>query len=301
MLKPDYLKAGDRVRIVSPAGFAAEEKVLPAVKLLRDEGFEVILGDHVFTRHFRFAGSDEQRLADLQQAFDDPECKAVICSRGGYGSIRIAGKISFSRFRKYPKWLIGFSDITVLHACLQKEGYCSVHGAMPSSYMIDALPDQNFLELITLLKGDGSNNILPVHPLNRPGSASGKLTGGNLSMLYSLIGTPLESLTDGNILFIEDVSEYFYHLDRMMHSLKLSGKLKNLKALLVGDFTEMKENDPPFGQTTEEIILDVVSEYSYPVCFGFPAGHARINRPLMLGADYSLAVHENQASLSMIS
>jgi muramoyltetrapeptide carboxypeptidase len=166
--------------------------------------------------------------------------------------------------------------------------------------MNEALPDQNFLELMTLLKGGGSTNIFPVHPFNRPGSRRKADRWQPVPALQSHRYTH-GTANRRNILFIEDISEYFYHLDRMMQSLKLSGRLKNLKALLVGDFTEMKENDTPFGQTTEEIILDAVSEYSYPVCFGFPAGHARTNLPLMLGADYSLAVNENQASLSMIS
>lgn len=301
MLKPDYLKAGDRIRIVSPAGWVQEEKILPPVELLRQEGFEVLLGDHVFTRRFQFAGTDEQRLSDLQQALDDPQCNAIICSRGGYGSIRIAGNINFTGFYKHPKWLVGFSDITVLHACLQKEGYCSVHGAMPAFYLKEGRPTQSFLELISLLRGEGVPNLLPVHELNRTGSATGKLTGGNLSILYSLTGTPLEPGTGGRILFIEDISEYLYHLDRMMHSLKLSGKLENLEALVVGGFTEMKDNESPFGQSAEEIILNVVREYSYPVCFGFPAGHSDKNLPLILGADYSLVTGEDQASLRMIS
>lgn len=300
MLKPRYLKAGDRVRIVSPAGFVKEEKVLPAVELLRNEGFEVILGDHVFIRRFQFAGTDEQRLSDLQLALDDPVCKAVICSRGGYGTLRIAENINFNKFKEHPKWVVGFSDITVLHACLQKESFCSIHGAMPAFYLKEGQPSQNFSELINMLKAGNSGHILPAHNLNRTGSATGTLTGGNLSLLYSLIGTPFEPDMRDRILFIEDISEYLYHLDRMMYSLKLSGKLENLKALIVGDFTEMKDNDSPFGQSVEEIILNVVSEYSYPVCFGFPAGHSGINLPLMLGADYSLVMNKNQVSFSMI-
>jgi len=301
MLKPDYLKTGDRIRIVSPAGWVPEEKILPAVELLRQEGFEVLLGDHVFTRRFQFAGTDEQRLSDLQQALDDPRCKAIICSRGGYGSIRIAKNIDFTGFRKYSKWLTGFSDITVLHACLQKEGYCSVHGAMPAFYLKEGRPTQSYSELISLLKGEGTPNLLPPHERNRMGNATGKLTGGNLSILYSLTGTPLEPETDDRILFIEDTSEYLYHLDRMMYSLKSAGKLENLKALVVGGFTAMKDNESPFGQSVEEIIRNAVREYSYPVCFGFPAGHSDKNQPLMFGAGYSLIIDNHQATFRMIS
>lgn len=301
MIKPDYLKAGDRIRIVSPAGFIKEEKVMPGVDLLREQGFEVILGDHVFERQFQFAGTDRQRLADLQQAFDDPICKAVICSRGGYGAIRIAEKINFARFREHPRWLVGFSDITVLHAGLQKEGYCSIHGAMPGYYLKEGQPSQSFLELINVLKGRKTETTILPHEQNRPGNASGKLTGGNLSLLYCVMGTPLEPDTDGKILFIEDISEYLYNIDRMMQSLKFAGKLRNLCALVVGEFTETKDNESPFGQTVEQIITNAVSEYSYPVCFGLPSGHDDINLPLVLGADYSLLVNETQVSFGMIS
>lgn len=300
MFKPDFLKAGDRIRIVSPAGWVKEEKVLPAVELLRNEGFEVVLGDHVFSRHFQFAGADQERLSDIQLAFDDPQCKAVICSRGGYGSVRIAGDINFSFFRDHPKWLVGFSDITLLHARLQKEGFCSIHGAMPAFYLNDDQPSQSFSALMKVLKGDVPSNTLSPQQFNRHGSATGMLTGGNLSIVYSLIGTPMEQDTDGHILFIEDISEYLYHLDRMMHSLKFSGKLSKLKGLLVGGFTEVRDNESPFGQNVEEIVMQVAGEYNYPICFGFPAGHLDVNLPVVLGATYRLEVDEKQASFSMV-
>jgi len=300
MIKPHYLKAGDRIRIVSPAGFIKEEKVLPALDLLRQQGFEVIPGDHVFERQFQFAGTDKQRLADLQQAFDDPLCKAVICSRGGYGTVRIAGKINFSRFFEHPKWLVGFSDITVLHASLQKAGYCSIHGAMPGYYLKDGQPSRSFLELMNFLKRGKTGNVIPAHEQNRTGNAIGQLIGGNLSLLYCVMGTPLEPETDGKILFIEDTSEYLYNIDRMMQSLKLAGKLKNLSALVVGGFTETRDNESPFGQTVEEIILNTVEEYAYPVCFGLPSGHDDTNLPLVLGADYSLGMRGDQVSFRMI-
>jgi len=300
MLKPDQLKAGDRIRIVSPAGFIPEEKVLPAVDLLEQQGFEVILGDHVFTRRFQFAGTDEQRLSDLQRAFDDPQCKAVLCSRGGYGAIRIADKIDFTGFKKNPKWLVGFSDITILHTLLQKAGFCSVHGAMPAFYFKEGQPSRSFLELMNFLQNGKAETTLPAHGRNRSGNARGELTGGNLSLLYCVMGTPLEPDTRGKILFIEDISEYLYNIDRMMHSLKLAGKLKNLGALVVGGVTDTKDNDSPFGQSVEEIMLNVVSEYSYPVCFGLPSGHDEINLPLVLGAEYTLEMNENQVSFRMV-
>ncbi|MGD9556987.1 MAG: LD-carboxypeptidase [Mangrovibacterium sp.] len=290
MLKPEYLKAGSRIRIISPAGFIAEDKVSPAVELLQQEGFEVILGRHVFTRSFQFAGTDTQRLWDLQEAFDDPLCKAVICSRGGYGTIRFAGNIDFTGFRKHPKWLVGFSDITVLHSRLRAEGFCSIHGPMPAFYLSNGQPSQSFLELMNLLRGKATPIHLPPHPLNRTGSAKARLTGGNLSLLYSLMGTAYETRSKGNILFIEDVSEYLYSIDRMMQSLKLAGKLQEIGALAVGRFSELKDNEAPFGQTAEEIIAHAVKDFPFPTCFGIPSGHEQINLPLMLGAQYSLNV-----------
>lgn len=290
MLKPANLTEGSRIRIVSPAGKVKEEKVLPAVDLLRQQGFEVVLGKHVFDSHFQFAGTDEQRLSDLQQALDDPDCRAIVCSRGGYGAVRIAEKLDFTAFRNHPKWLVGFSDITLLHALFQQKGYCSIHGAMPAFYLKDGQPTESFTALMDILTGKNQQFDCPAHPLNRTGKATGQVTGGNLSIFYSLLGTPFEPDTQGKILFLEDLSEYLYHLDRIMHSLRLAGKLQNLNGLIIGGFTEMKDNDSPFGQTIEEIILNSVKEYKFPVCFDFPAGHTDRNLPLVFGAQYELCV-----------
>lgn len=290
MLKPDYLKKGDRIRVVSPAGKVEKDKILAGMNLFEQAGFEVILGDYVFDNHFQFAATDAKRLQDLQHALDDPECKAVICARGGYGSIRLVDQLDFSAFRRHPKWLVGFSDITILHALMQRESTCSMHGAMPGFYLKDNQPTESFKGLFQALTGESKLIEVPFHEFNRPGEVSGKLVGGNLSIIYSLMGTPLELVTDGNILFIEDLAEYLYHLDRIMHSLKLSGKLKNMKGLLVGGFTEMKDNDSPFGQSALEIIRDVVKAYDFPVCFNFPAGHIDRNLPLVFGAEYRLEV-----------
>lgn len=297
MISPDFLKEGDRIRIISPAGKVKEEKVLPGVALLRGEGFEVLTGAHVFSQHFQFAGTEEQRLSDFQQALDDPDCKAIICSRGGYGSVRIADKLDFTAFRRRPKWLVGFSDITLLHALFQKQGYCSIHGAMPAFYLKEGQPTESYIELLKVLKGEKRPTTVPANKLNRLGTAKGQLAGGNLSILYSLLGTPFEVQTEGKILFIEDLSEYLYHLDRMMHSLKFAGKLKGLQGLIVGGFTEMKDNDSPFGQTVEQIILNAVKEYTFPVCFDFPAGHLDRNLPLILEADYEMDITESRVTV----
>ncbi|WP_163715610.1 S66 peptidase family protein [Mangrovibacterium lignilyticum] len=288
MLQPSFLNPGDRIRIVSPAGKIKDEKVLPSVKSLEYEGFEVLIGKHMLASHFQFAGTDQERLQDLQEALDDPKCKAIICSRGGYGAIRIAGQLNFSRYRENPKWLVGFSDITVLHGLFQNQGFCSVHGPMPAYYKKKEHPTESYHQLIRLLRGEIPAYAFESHPLNRTGKAEGELCGGNLSIVYSLLGTNLEVNTEGKVLFIEDLSEYLYHLDRMMQSLKFSGKLKGLKALLVGSFTEMKDNDSPFGQSVEEIILEAVKDYNYPVYFNCPSGHIDENMPLVFGHNYSL-------------
>ncbi|WP_159521375.1 S66 peptidase family protein [Sunxiuqinia indica] len=298
MQKPDFLQSGDRIRIVSPSGKVQKDKIVPGINLLQKQGFEVLVAPHTFSNHFQFAAKDEERLNDLQLAFDDPDCKAIICARGGYGAIRIADKLNLSNFQKQPKWLVGFSDITVLHALFQKEGFCSIHGAMPAFFLKENQPSESFTELINVLKGKSSDVLVPPHEFNRNGNTSAQVIGGNLSIVYSLLGTPLEPQTDGKILFIEDLAEYLYHLDRIMHSLKLSGKLAKLRGLLVGGFTDMKNNDSPFGQTALEIIRDAVKDYNYPVCFDFPAGHIARNLPLVFGADYILTVTEEKAQLS---
>ncbi|SFE57859.1 S66 peptidase family protein [Sunxiuqinia elliptica] len=297
MQQANFLKTGDRIRIVSPAGKVPRQKIEAGVELLQKEGFDIRWGEHVFDSHFQFASTDEQRLKDLQEALDDPDCKAIICSRGGYGAIRLVDQLDFSNFRKHPKWLVGFSDITILHAKIQQEGFCSIHGAMPGFYLREEQPTESFAELVKVLRGQAEAISVPAHNFNREGKGQGLLVGGNLSILYSLLGTPLQANTKGDILFIEDLSEYLYHLDRIMHSLKLAGKLEYLHGLVVGGFTEMKDNDSPFGQTAYEIIQASVQDYDYPVCFDFPAGHIERNLPLILGANYTLAVGENEAKL----
>jgi len=294
MIIPDYLKQGDKVCLVSPSGGIQSVKINSACLLLEKEGFSVYIGENAFKQYFQFAGTDNQRLKDLQYALDDPECKAIFCTRGGYGAIRIAGQINFKKFLNHPKWLIGFSDITVLHALLQKEKICSIHGAMCNYYQEENKPSKSYLELIKTLKGEKNSVRFPSVPENRTGAATGLLTGGNLSLIYSLMGTPLEMKTDDKILFIEDLSEYLYHIDRMMYSLKLSGKLKKLKGLIVGQMTKLMDNESPFGQNVREIILNSVKDYKYPVCFNYPAGHVKLNLPLKLGAEHSLYITSHE-------
>lgn len=290
MIIPPYLQPGDRIRIVSPAGKVQKDKVLPGIKLLQDEGYDVVVGKHVFDKHFQYAGTDLQRAADFQEAINDPDTKAIICARGGYGTVRIIEKIDFSPLLKNNKWIIGFSDITILHTVLNKLGLASIHGAMLGFFVENKKMTRSFLSLMELISTGKSQFDIKAHELNRNGSCTGELVGGNLSLIYSLQGTPWQLETRGKILIIEDLTEYFYHLDRMMQNLRLAGQLKDLAGLIVGGFTEMKDNDSPFGKTAYEIIMDAVQDYHFPVCFDFPAGHIPKNLALMLGSNYHLDV-----------
>ena len=293
MIMPPFLKPGDRIRIVAPAGKVQKDKVVPGIELLREEGFEVIIGRNVFNHQFQYAGDDKQRAFDLQEAIDDPETKAIICARGGYGTVRLIERLDFSPLLENPKWLAGFSDITILHSVLNKLGLASIHGAMPGFFLENKKPTRSFFSLMDLLQSGNSVIESPVNSMNRPGKCTGQLVGGNLSLIYSLQGTPWQLNTDGKILLIEDVGEYLYHLDRMMQNMRLAGQLKNLAGLLVGGFTEMKDNDSPYGKTVEEIILESVRDYLFPVCFDLPVGHIPKNLSLMFGANYQLEVGES--------
>ncbi len=300
MKTPPFLIPGDKIRIISPAGKCSEEQVLPAVNWLKDNGFIVELGIHVFGQYFQFSGTDDERLFDLQEALDDPEAGAIICSRGGYGTIRIMDHLDFSCFRKHPKWLVGYSDITILHNRIHQLGYQSIHSVMCRHFVDEnGQPTDSLLSLIRVLKGEKPVYEFCGNPLNRRGTATARLVGGNLSLLYSLIGTPYDLDTAGKILFIEETSEYLYHIDRMMNSLKLSGKLMNLAGLVVGQFSDVKDNPDPFGKTVEEIILDAVKENDFPVCFGVPAGHEQPNLALTLGAIWKLKITEKKCSLKL--
>jgi muramoyltetrapeptide carboxypeptidase len=299
MIIPQAIKPGSKIRIVSPAGKIAEEHVMPAVVWLEKQGYKVELGKCVFATHFQFAGTDEQRLEDLQTALDDPECDAIICSRGGYGTVRIIDQLDFSAFLEKPKWLVGFSDITILHACLNNYNVSTIHGVMPR-YFFDSegKPGEDLTSLMKLITGEGINYGVKSTEFNRCGKANAELVGGNLSILTSLQGTTYDLDTEGKILFLEDIDEFLYHTDRMIHQLKLSGKLDHLAGLIVGDFTDMKDNESPFGKTVHEIIKEAVEDYSYPVCFGFPAGHDKKNLALTFGGNWQLNVSEKRTTLN---
>jgi len=292
MIIPEYLKQGDKIGILSPASKVDPEVVLPAIKLLEEMGFEVVTGDHLFAQYHQFAGKDKDRKHDLQAMLDEPHLKAIICSRGGYGTIRTIQQIDWTRFKKNPKWMVGFSDVTVLHAQLNQFRIASVHGVMPRYFLKDNQPSSSFETLRKAITGELLEYPITPSPFNKNGKAAGELVGGNLSILYSLRGTPYDIDTTDKILFIEDLAEYLYHLDRILMNLKLGGQLSKLKGLIVGGFSEMKDNETTFGKNVEEIVLDIVSEYDYPVVFNFPAGHQPDNFALKMGCTAHLEVTE---------
>ena len=293
-----YLKKGDKIAITCPA------KKLPkpmddAVTLLTKWGLEVVIGETVNASYHQFAGDDDLRARDLQHFIDDDSIKAIIAARGGYGTVRIIDKVDFSRFGTHPKWLIGFSDITVLHAHLfANYNAQTIHGQMPVN-----IPDASAYSLQTLKKalfGEELSYHFNSHVHKRCGNAKGILTGGNLSLLVAVLGSVSDYNYDDKILFIEDVGEYLYAIDRMIRALDRAGKLKNLAGLIVGGFTDVKDNDIPFGQTVPEIILEVVKNYNYPVCFDFPAGHIPDNQALIFGRELNLLVDNQQVVASYI-
>ncbi|MFV0291356.1 MAG: LD-carboxypeptidase [Mangrovibacterium sp.] len=300
MIQAPFLKSGDTICVVAPAGVVDVSKTKAGLALWEKQGYHVKVGKNVYAQNNRFAGTDSQRLADLQSALNDASCKAIVCVRGGHGSIHLLDKLDFTSFRKNPKWLIGFSDITVLHEEFQRQGYMSIHGPMIASSIIEERPSASFNYLMQMLRGNIPSYQFAAHPLNRLGTCTGELIGGNLSVIYSLLGNSKYLQTDGKILFIEDLGEQLYHLDRMMYALKISGKLKQVKALLVGEFIEMKDSGN-MKQSVEEIILNAVSQYNFPVYFNFPAGHDKNNYPLLFGKKYQLESSTTQVTLKPIN
>lgn len=301
MIVPAALKPGDKIRIVSPAGKVKEEHVLPAVNWLAGEGYRVELGRHVFSTCYQFAGTDNQRLEDFQEALDDPDAAAILCSRGGYGTVRILGKIDYSGLFQHPKWIVGFSDISIMHSCLNNHRMASIHGVMPRYFFSsNGLPGQSLKSLIQLITGSSVSYQIPAAEGDRPGKATGELAGGNLSVISSMQGTPCELNTAGKILFLEDIDEFLYHTDRMMYQLKLSGKFKKLRGLVLGNFTDIKDNESPFGKNVHEIISEAVQEYDFPVCYGFPAGHNEVNLALAFGLKWELTVTKEVSILQLV-
>jgi len=291
MISPPPLQPGDKIAILATARKVSAAEVQPAIDKIQSWGFEVVKGMYLFEEDRQFGGTDQQRWADLQMMLDDASVRAILFARGGYGMVRIIDKLDFSRFMKAPKWLVGFSDFTVLHSHVNL--HCKIETLhAPMAFNFDKTPDKVLENLRLLLSGHPVKYDLSAHLFNRQGNVNAELVGGNLSLLYGLAGTDSDVHTKGKILFLEDLDEYLYHIDRMMMNLKRTGKLKSLKGLIVGGMNDMKDNTIPFGKSSEEIILDAVREYDYPVCFGFNAGHLPENNPLVFGRKVKLHVAE---------
>lgn len=298
MITPPYLKKGDDVIIIATARKISLNELNPAIALLESYGFNVLLGKNIFETENQFAGSDDCRRKDLQWALNHKTAKAIIVARGGYGTVRLIDTIDFSEFKKNAKWLIGYSDVTVLHNAIHNQNVASLHATMPLNFDKNEEATQSLID--ALIGNLNEINTAP-HFLNKIGSATAEIIGGNLSLIYSLSGTPFDINTNGKILFLEDLDEYLYHIDRMMMQLKLSGKLNNLAGLIIGGMSDMKDNITPFGKTAEEIISDSIKEFNYPVCFNFSAGHINKNLALYFGKKAQLSVNNNEVKLNFKS
>ena len=299
-IQPPFLRSGDEVAIISPAYTIDEDKITDAVTILEGWGLKVHLGKNALKHDGPFAGTENERIQDIQAMTNSPDIKAVFCSRGGYGLLKIIDKIDFSALKRHPKWYIGYSDITILLVWLsERENLISVHAEMPLNYKNRETTPETLGSLHAALFG----YLKPVKwsgEFFRPGSAIGEVTGGNLSLIYSLTGTPGDPETRRRILFIEDTDEYYYHLDRMLTSFNLTGKLRGLSALVSGGFTEMKDTKIPLGKSAEQIISAVTAGYNYPVFTGFPAGHLNDNRAIYIGRRAKIEMYGDEAIFSYI-
>ncbi len=294
---PPYLKAGDTVGITCPAGYFSIEDVQHAKEALEQWGYKVKLGATLGNQYFQYAGTDKERAADFQRMLDDPEVQLILFGRGGYGTIRIIDQIDFSYFQQHPKWLCGYSDLTVIHSFVHTQFQLPT---MHCEMCIDlkyGTQDRAAETIKRSFKGRPIDYKSEIHRLNRKGEIQGILIGGNLSLIAEMIGSDSDLDTDGKILFLEDVHEYLYKIDSMMWTLKRAGKLSHLKGLVIGGFTRMKEEDIPFGETAYEIIYEKVKDFDYPICFDFPAGHRFDNYTLRLGMPYVLTVNDEGGRL----
>ena len=296
----NILQKGDTIRIIAPARKITKEELNFSVQFLQKQGYKVEFGNNLFNQYHQFSGTDMQRISDFQAALNDDNVKVIWFARGGYGCVRIIDKIDFTKFQKNPKWICGYSDVTVFHAFINNVmNFPSLHSTMPINVQGAEINLYSLNTMLSALQTGKANYTIESHLLNRVGEASGKLCGGNLSVLYSINGSFSDICTDGKILFIEDVDEYLYHIDRMMMCLKRAGKLAKLSALIVGGMSNMHDNTVAYGKTAEEIILEHIADYDFPVCFGFPAGHIADNRTLIMNGNTHLIVSKENVSLKM--
>jgi len=299
---PPYLKKGDTIGIVAPAGFMPIEKMQSCIETLDAWGYNVVLGETTHSNSTNyFSGTDEERLADLQAMMDDKKIAAILCARGGYGMSRIIDDLSFKKFKKHPKWIIGYSDITVLHSHLHTNyNIASLHAPMAAAFN-DGVNDNPYIQSIRkALDGEPAEYEAPSHEFNKAGSAEGELVGGNLSLLAHLIGTDSDIKTKNKILFLEDIGEYLYSIDRMLLQLKRAGKLDKLAGLIIGKFTDNKDTERPFGRSVYEIIYEQIKEYDFPICFDFPVSHEKENYALKVGVEYELEVEGDKTKLTEV-
>ncbi len=295
---PPYLSKGDTIGIVCPSGYMPKTKAATCIRVLQEWGYQVSTGKTLGSQFHYFSGTDAERLADMQSMLDDPKVKAILCGRGGYGMSRIIDKLDFTYFRKNPKWVIGFSDITVLHAHLyQQLKIASLHAPMAAAFNGGEYKKEFVQSLRKALKGNRASYNCPAHPLNRMGKSEGELVGGNLSLVAHLVGSKSSFSTKGKILFLEDVGEYIYNIDRMLIQVKRAGMLEGLSGLIIGGFTEMKDTLTPFGSDILSVIQSHVSEYAYPVCFNFPVSHGKENYALKIGMKHNLHITHSKVVL----
>lgn len=294
---PPFLKEGDKVIIVSPSGKIDSFLLKGTKKRLESWGLKVVIGKNAGKSHASYAGTVKQRLEDFQSAMDDEEAKAIFCSRGGYGVVHIIDKLDFTAFRKSPKWLVGFSDISALHSLFQKNGYASLHAPMGRHLCVEAEDDASSLYLKEMLFGNIPEYTVKSHKLNKEGIAKGILRGGNLAVFYGLRGTPYDIPAENTVLFMEDVGERPHAIERMVYNLKLGGRLEKLSGLIIGQFTEFEE-DKSLGKELYPALADIVCEYDFPVCFNFPVGHVTDNYPLICGAEITLSVEKKTVKLT---
>jgi muramoyltetrapeptide carboxypeptidase len=295
MIIPQFLKVGDTVAIVCTARKFFPEDAKPAIDLLESWGLKVKLGNTIGLDNFQLGGTDNERAADFQAQLDDENVKAIWCARGGYGTVRIIDSLDFTKFKKHPKWIMGFSDVTVLHSQLNVERVATLHSIMP--FTVPNAPEEVKDTLRKALFGETISYSIPSKSYDVKGTALGELVGGNISILYSLLGSKSAIDTKDKILFIEDLDEYLYHIDRMMYNLKRNGYFENVKGIIVGSMTDMHDNEIPFGQNEVQIITEIAKENRIPIAFQFPAGHQSDNRTLILGQQVAFEVNEKEIKL----
>lgn len=298
MKTPQSLKKGDKIGLLSTARKISEKELKKAVEIFTSWGLEPVFAPNLFNEHNQFAGTDAARKADLQGFIDDADIKAIICVRGGYGTVKIIDGINFFALAEQHKWICGYSDVTVLLNRLFAVGMESLHSAMPIDFK--RVTEEGLDSLRSVLFGKSLSYKLKSHRLSRSGQAHGRIVGGNLSVLYSQLGSPTALKTEGRILFIEDLDEYLYHIDRMMQNLKRNGYFEKVAGIIIGSFTDIHDNSIPYGQTAKEIILETLAPYDIPVCFGFPAGHLDDNRALIFGRRATLQVGNNNTTLTFV-